>query len=165
MNKPVLRFTVAWLIAAGAMAILFAQAPPGPPASARASLLLDVAVAQAGCTQEDLPAVEIFLAAAPWEGESPSPPYVRIEAAGVTPNAPMSLKLSPLRRDPSVRALARAELHEKGEAPVWLTGSLWLNGVSRDRAVEGHYRFCDGRKRCFKGAFKAAWRGGSAGCG
>jgi hypothetical protein len=163
VNKPVLRFIVAWLIAAGAMAILFAQEPPRRPA--RASLLLDVAVAQAGCTQEDLPAVEIFLAAAPWEGESPSPPYVRIEAAGLTPDAPTSLKLSPLRRDSSVRALARAELHEEREAPVWLTGRLWLNGASRDRAVEGHYRFCDGRKRCFKGAFKAAWRGGGAGCG
>jgi len=130
----------------------------GPP--------LSFALAGSGCTQEDIPAVEIFLTTRWWDGkDSPPIPYVRIEAAGLTPGAPGALELSPLRRDPSRRTLARAELHRDGGGPAWLSGSLRLGGVTAGRPVEGTYTFCVEPGRCLEGRFSAPWRPGRARCG
>jgi hypothetical protein len=98
-----------------------------------------------GCTQEDAPALEIFLTPSVFAGPGePAPPYIRIEI-GSPANETIrssSLTLSPLRRDPAQAGrLARAELVRQGQDPVWLSGSLTLTEAVPGRQVAGRFDF------------------------
>ncbi|HEX5380220.1 MAG TPA: hypothetical protein VFW47_16705 [Phenylobacterium sp.] len=131
----------------------------GPPSA----LDFPQAVAAAGCTQEDLPALTIRLTSRASRAE------IVIEIAGI-PRAfegARALTLSPLRRDlrRPTRDLARGELSEPGRPSVWLTGAVTLRRVQPGHAAAGAYdlRTPDGRR--IKGAFDAGWAPGAAACG
>src|SRR6478672_2011762 len=76
------------------------------------------AYALRGCTQEDAPALEIYLTQVGFNGEgTPSPPYLRIEIASPPTETigRLTLQLIPLRRDPAKPGrIVRAELMESG---------------------------------------------------
>lgn len=123
-------------------------------------------IAGNGCTQEDIPGLEIFLTSAEWRGEPPAPaPYIRIEVARPRAGAPIDIELSPLKRDPKQRTLARAALHRDKAPTVWLSGSLHLQQDPATRSVEGSYSFCTEDRTCFSGTIAAPWRPGAARCG
>lgn len=148
--------------------MLFAVAPAAADgdAASREIPALPFAIAGSGCTQEDIPALEIILTVNAWNKADPPPrPYLRIEVAGIVLGAPSTLALSPLRRDPSQRIVARAELYGYEGGGVWLSGTLRLGPVSPGHTVEGAYSFCQDSDRCAEGKFKALWRPGAARCG
>ena len=124
------------------------------------------ALAMPGCTQEDIPAVEILLTKSPWNGEPPVPtPHVRIEVAGVAAGARAEIPLSGIRRDPSQRVLARAGFHADDKSETWLSGTLQVYREGRTLPVQGSYTFCGEDRKCFQGSFNAPWRQRAARCG
>lgn len=119
-----------------------------------------------GCTQEDIPGIEIVLTTQPWKGDgNPPVPYLRIEAAGLATERPGEVTLSPLRRDPTQRSLARAEFHDKHDQSDWLSGSVRIDRLVPGQPVAGGYAVCLGDGSCATGDFRAAWRPGPARCG
>lgn len=125
------------------------------------------AIAGNGCTQEDIPGLEIFLTANDWKGEKPATaPYIRIEMTRLRTELAVDVELSPLKRDPAQRTLARAALHAADKtSPTWLSGSMHVQQDVTTRFVRGSYSFCAEDRRCFSGSFIAPWRPGSARCG
>ena len=103
------------------------------------------AFAKRGCTQEDVPALEIYLTRDSFNGEgTPSPPYLRIEIASPPSETigPLSLQLTPLRRDPEKKGrIARAELMEAGHKSTWLSGTIALDEATPGSRVSGCYDF------------------------
>ena len=101
------------------------------------------AFAMRGCTQEDAPALEIYLTRASFNGEgTPSLPYLRIEIASPPSETigPLSLQLIPLRRDPTKSGrIARAELVESGHKSTWLSGTIALDEAVPGSRVSGRY--------------------------
>jgi hypothetical protein len=123
-------------------------------------------IAGNGCTQEDIPGVEIFLTADAWSGQAPAPvPYIRIEVARPHAGAPIDIEMSPLKRDLAKATLARAALHRDKSPTVWLTGILHFQQDSASRSVAGSYSFCADDRTCFSGSFAAPWRPGPTRCG
>lgn len=113
-----------------------------------------------GCTQEDAPALEIFLTREPFDGAgTPSSHYVRIEIAPV-PSGPVTLQLVQMRRKAG-ETITRAELVEAARAETWLTGTLTLTAPS----ASGHYDFATPAGRKLKGDFTAGWNPRPAMCG
>jgi hypothetical protein len=104
---------------------------------------LHYALAMRGCTQEDAPALEIYLTETPFDGVGdPSPPYIRIEVSSSPKEtiAPTSLTLIQMRRDPTRPGrIARAELVGAGHDSVWLSGTITLKEVSAGGDVSGRY--------------------------
>ena len=124
------------------------------------------ALARPGCTQEDLAAVEILLTAAPWDAQRPLPmPAIRVEIAGLRSGVPVTLALSPLRREPGQRTFVRAALLEARQRAVWLTGSLSYEQDTRTLAISGRYDFCQQDGDCVQGSFVAPWIPRTAVCG
>jgi hypothetical protein len=128
------------------------------------------AVAMRGCTQEDAPALEIYLTQQPYRGQGfPDHPYLRIEVAGRDWGQLVrrDLDLSPLsRHDTDVRKpLVRAEVNRDRRPAIWLRGVLRLERIKADAEVEGSYRFMESDGREWAGVFKADWVVRSAGCG
>jgi hypothetical protein len=133
------------------------------------------AVARRGCTQEDAPALEVYLGRTRHEGAGePAAPYLRLEAEwGVWERAGAggrALELLPLaRRDADRRKpIVRAALHEAGSTgePAWLRGTVRLRRVRVGRGVEGSYDLVtpgDGRR--LAGTFTAPWVAARGGCG
>ena len=135
-------------------------------ACASEPLPLPFVFARAGCTQEDIPGVEIFLTASAWNGEgSPPPPYVHIEAAGVRGRTYSAIPLTPGRRDPAQPLLARAQFRAGPGPSVRLTGTLGFDQKGPHMPIHGTYHFCVDGGRCFDGSFVADWRPGPAVCG
>lgn len=113
------------------------------PTERRLKRNFQYALAMRGCTQEDAPALEIFLTETPLaETGDPSPPYIRIEVSS-SPNEaikPIALTLIQMRRDVSRPGrLVRAELVEVGRDSVWLSGTITLSEVVPGRVVSGRY--------------------------
>jgi hypothetical protein len=127
--------------------------------------------ARQGCTQEDLPATEIYLANSMRSGSGePEPPFLRIELSGAA--APVELRrtfaLTGLRRDAAVTrgGFARAALHLRGGAIEWLTGSIEVALANHAGArVVGNYRFTDSAGHEWAGKFEARVISGAATCG
>lgn len=151
------------IVAGAASAALVALPAIGGCAT---SAVFPHSIAGYGCTQEDIPGIEIFLTGAEWRGQPPAPvPYIRIEVARPPAGAPIDIELSPLKRDPAKRTLARAALHTDKGPTTWLSGSLHLQQDPATRSVEGSYSFCAEDRTCFSGTFDAPWRAGAARCG
>jgi hypothetical protein len=127
------------------------------------------AVARRGCSQEDAPAVEVYLTRARFDraGEPPRP-YIRLEVAGRDQTALIGqpIDLAPLSRagrDPA-KPLARAEYYAEGTAHQWLQGSITLQRVEPDRLFEGSY-VLKGTDHEWTGTFSARWMASAGGCG
>jgi hypothetical protein len=94
-----------------------------------------------GCTQEDAPALEIYLTRAPFDGRGEPPePYIRVEISSSATETITrgTFRLSPLRRDPDAAGrVVRAELVEPGHDPIWLTGTIVLSKAAPGRRISG----------------------------
>ncbi len=124
------------------------------------------AIAANGCTQEDIPGMEIFLSETGATNRQPDgKPYIRIEVARARAGNPVDVKLSALYPDPAQPTLARATLHDGKGDWKWLSGSLKLRQTIPAGPVVGSYSFCAPDQRCFSGNFSATWRPGMARCG
>lgn len=122
-----------------------------------------------GCTQEDAPALEIYLTHDAYNGEGePSPPYVHIEISSSANEeliSPVSLRLIGGRRDPAKPGrIARAQLVEKEQQPVWLSGTVSLTALRREW-VEGHFEIDMPASKPWRKHFKAAYRNQASMCG
>jgi hypothetical protein len=128
---------------------------------------LPLASASRGCTQEDLPALVVVLTETVWSAEgSPPLPHVRIEISGVAPGSSERVELSPLRRDPTKRTLARALFRDVDGSSTWLSGFVEIhNADDPGSSVRGTYRFCIPRDSCTTGSLSAPLRRGIARCG
>lgn len=125
--------------------------------------------AMRGCTQEDAPALEIYLTQTPFKGAgNPSPPYIRFEISS-SPNeaiASVTLELIQLRRDPTRPGrLVRAEFVERGHDPVWLSGTVALSEAVPGRHVSGRYNVTTPSGRRWNGSFIAAYSNSPTVCG
>jgi hypothetical protein len=120
------------------------------------------AVAFHGETQEDAPALEIYLTRVPHPDiTEPARPYLHIEVAGRNWDALIGkdIELVPLSRhdmDPS-KPIVRAELNLERQKPTWLKGTLRLKKVEVGQRVEGTYDFIDPTDRHWAGSFEAPW--------
>jgi hypothetical protein len=129
------------------------------------------ALAHRGCTQEDAPALEIYLIGKPQQSAAlPPKPYLRIEVAGRNWQHLLrkDLKLVPLSRQGTDREkpLVRAELNlAQQRQTVWLQGTLRLTKIEDEKEVTGSYDFTAPGERRWKGEFKAVWAKGGGGCG
>jgi hypothetical protein len=98
-----------------------------------------------GCTQEDAPALEIYLTQNPFAGAGePAQPYIRIEISSPVDETirSVSLELIQMRRDPAKPGrIARAELVEPSKDRVWLSGNIMLNEAAPGLQVSGQYDF------------------------
>ena len=124
-----------------------------------------------GCSQEDAPAMEIYLTRVRFAGGLVPPrPFIRLEIAGRNQAAMLgkAIDLAPLSRagrDPAL-PLARAEFHgEASAAHEWLRGKITLRSVEASRAVEGSYELKGSGAEVWKGTFSARWIASAGGCG
>lgn len=123
------------------------------------------ALAVRGSTQEDAPALELYLTQEAYDGHGePSKPYLHIEVAWGDWDRLVGkdLELIPLSRHngDAQKHVVRAELGRERSEPVWLTGTLRLKDVEVDRLVEGSYSFVDPDAHQWVGTFKARWMAG-----
>jgi hypothetical protein len=128
------------------------------------------AVAMRGCTQEDIPALELYLTSEAYSGAGlPATPYLRIEVAWDEwgKHEGRNLELIPLSRQGGHhrRPVVRAELDLAQAGPVWLAGRLHLEKVDIDRRVEGSYVFSAPDGRILTGSFRASWISRRVVCG
>lgn len=128
------------------------------------------ALARRGCTQEDVPALELFLTHDAYDGKGEPPkPYLHMELAwgDFTKLVGRDLDLIPLSRQGVDRSkpLVRAEAAPAQGASVWLSGRLRLSRVVVDQRVEGSYRFIAPDQTVWVGKFTASWVAGPHTCG
>jgi hypothetical protein len=147
IRKPEYRI---WLLRILTITLVFASSN-----SCAGEDILSEAVISSGCSQEDIPALIIEVS-----------PVLIIEIAGVD-NAPFSLLLSPLRRDPTElpRPFARAQLRRSATDSVWLMGELKISRLIHGKEATGSYDFNTSDGRRIRGYFKAIWRRGGSRCG
>jgi hypothetical protein len=123
-----------------------------------------------GCTQEDAPALEIYLGHPPSNEQAlPSRPYLYIEIAWSDWDALIErdLNAAPLSRhdaDPQQPLMRAALFGEKG-APMWLRGSLRLQRVSVEQKVAARFHFAEPGGKIWSGEFEARWLPSAGGCG
>jgi hypothetical protein len=122
-----------------------------------------------GCTQEDAPALEIYLTQSPFAGAGePAPPYIRIEISSHPDETihSVSLTLIQMRRDPAKSGrIARAELVEPGKDRVWLSGTIMLNEAAPGQQVSGQYDFTTPTGLALNRSFKTDYSKRNAVCG
>jgi hypothetical protein len=142
----------------------------GLNATAMAHDRFPYAAAGRGCTQEDAPALEIYLTPQPFSGpDLPAPPLIRIEVKWDDwmrlgeREIPMS-QLSRWTRDLQ-QPLARAELEQPNTSPVWLGGMIRLMVVEPDGRVAGSYALSAPDGRAWSDGFEAHWLDRRAVCG
>jgi hypothetical protein len=127
------------------------------------------AFAMRGCTQEDGPALEIYLTQTEFKGDgTPAPPYLRIEIASRANEtiASLSAELTPLRRDPAKQGrIVRAELMEAGQKPTWLSGKIELKEAVPGASVSGRLDFTSPTGAVFSRSFSAPYSNRSIVCG
>jgi hypothetical protein len=114
-----------------------------PQHSAQVEHSFPHAFARRGCTQEDAPALEIFLTRVPFSGiGDPPPSYVRVELSS-SPTEKIessSFTLIQMRRDPAKPGrVVRAELVEASHKSIWLSGTITLNEAVPGERVSGRY--------------------------
>ncbi len=126
------------------------------------------ATATRGCTQEDAPALEIYLTHAAYDGaQEPSPPYLRIEIAS-TPAEPLRrapMTLVPLRREAFSAPIVRAEYVGLKREHAWLAGTVTLTDGAQGGPLAGRYDFAAPNGKRFKSTIHAAWNARPAVCG
>jgi len=126
-------------------------------------------LAMRGCTQEDAPALEIYLTRAAYAGKGdPAAPYLRFEVASAASETlpAMTVSLVPLNRDTRLPGrIARGQLVETGTTPLWLSGTLSLTTAVPGKTAAGSYdvRTADGRR--LHGSFSAAYSAKPTVCG
>jgi hypothetical protein len=127
------------------------------------------ALARRGCTQEDAPALEIYLTRVPFSGEGdPPPPSIRIEISSpVSESIPRgTFRLSPLRRNTAVPGrIVRAMLEEEGKGLVWLTGSVMIGGPTSTDRVTGRFDVSVPGGKKWSGTFAADYSKRTSVCG
>ena len=151
----------------GVLAITSAQAVAGD--DGKMTQTFPFAFALRGCTQEDAPALEIYLTRVAFNGEgTPAPPNLRIEI-GSSPSetiGPLSLQLMPLRRDQAKPGrIVRAELMEGGHKSTWLSGTIALTEATPGARVSGRYDFTSPDGATFSQDFSAEYSKRPAVCG
>ena len=120
------------------------------------------AVALRGCTQEDAPALELYLTPGIYSGQGePHKPYLHIELAGSNWEKlrGRDLDLLPLSRQgiDTKKPIVRADLNLEEQSPVWLRGSLHLEVIDVGRKVVGAYKFVEAEGIQRSGVFNARW--------
>jgi len=129
------------LVILGSSATCQTDAPGGK----KAKEAFHHAIARRGCTQEDAPALEIYLTNTPFDGVGdPLPPYIRIEVSSSPEETlgPVSLTLIQIRRDPTKPGrIARAQLVGVGNVNHWLVGNVTLTEAVPGGDVSGRYEF------------------------
>jgi hypothetical protein len=127
------------------------------------------AFAMRGCTQEDAPALEIYLTETPFAGlGDPSRPYIRFEVITSRSEAiaSVTITLIQMRRDPTVPGpIARAELVQQGQGPIWLSGTIAVREAAPGRRVSGHYDVTTPTGKRFNNSFIAEYSNRTAVCG
>lgn len=121
------------------------------------SVSFPYAFAMRGCTQEDAPALELYLVSTPPAGETPAPPFIRIEVSSRPSEtfAAETFALVPLRRDPAHSGrIVRGELRTDERTQQWLSGTLTFIPAASGQ-VAGFYDFSLPPNRRFAGEFKA----------
>jgi hypothetical protein len=146
-----------------------ACAQPAPAGAEPLNQTFPYVFAMRGCTQEDAPALEIYLTQTPFAGTGePAPPYIRIEISsppGETIQS-LSFELTPLRRDPARPGrLARAELVQPGRDRGWLAGTVTLTEAAPGRPVSGRFDFATPAGLTVSRSFKADYPKRSVVCG
>lgn len=127
-----------------------------PVACAGADMLQ--ARAEAGCSQEDLPATIITLA----DGGEPK---VEFEISGLgSGQVPPVLRMTTGRRIPGALYLARAWWVGDG-GRMALSGTLTLSEVVPGDHLSGRYDLAAPDGRRIAGSFRAPWPRGAVGCG
>ena len=136
------------------LALLALAAAPGACAGADSLQ----ARAEAGCSQEDLPATIITLS----EGGEPR---VEFEVSGLgSGQVPPVLRMTTGRRTPGAPYLARAAWVGGGERTA-LSGTLALSDVVPGDHLSGRYDLLAPDGREIAGGFRAPWPRGAVGCG
>jgi hypothetical protein len=132
---------------------------------------LSVATARRGCTEEDLPAVLIFLSSEhPRSDSFPPKPFIKIEIA--TTNL-FSLKgqelaLIPLNRNegPQGKRVVRAQWQSTESAkPIWLYGNMHIEDVDAAQRIRATYKFRGPSDEQLEGRFDAQWQSVASVCG
>jgi hypothetical protein len=140
-----------------------------PPPDRKPEQGFSNAFAMRGCTQEDVPAMEIYLTQSPYTGVGrPSLPYIRIEISSSPEEriASVTLHLIQLRRDPTNRSrIARAELVEFGHASTWLSGTVELSDATPGEKVVGRYNVMAPDGGRYKSDFVTEYSRRAAVCG
>lgn len=163
-----------WRFAAGAAILMIALmiamcTPPAFSSKKQAAQPFPHAYATRGCTQEDAPALEIYLTKTPYAGDGePAAPYLRIEISSSPQEeiTPSSLELIQLRRNPAKRGrIARAQLVEPDREPVWLSGVIELKEAIPGARVAGRYDVTASSRRHWIGTFTTMYTKRSAVCG
>jgi hypothetical protein len=146
-----------------------AWAQAAPPGEQKLEQTFPHASAMRGCTQEDAPALEIYLTRSPFAGTGdPSPPYIHIEISSSPQEtiAPITLNLIQMRRDPAKPGrIARAELVEAERSRAWLSGTITLTEAAPGRKVSGRYAVTTPAGRRLESSFSADYSTRSAVCG
>ena len=146
------------------------RAVPTPVSSGSLEQLrLDHAVVRRGCTEEDAPALEIFLTGALFDGVGdPQPPFIRIEigaSAGERLTA-VTLALQPLRRVAALNSrIARAEFVPDLGNRLRLSGTVTLDEVTPGSRARGRYHIKLPGGRRFTGQFSGPYLPTAAWCG
>ena len=152
-----------------AIAVVSAYARGAPAIPKHPHSFFSYVVAMRGCTQEDAPALEIYLTRAPFDGSGEPPePYIRVEISS-SPTETITrgtFKLSPLRRDPDAAGrVARAQLVERGHDPIWLTGTIVLSNVAPGQRVSGRLKGKTSSGKNLLGDFTAEYSKRTSVCG
>lgn len=168
VSRPPKRLTSALrIISLALLAMTGAQAAAGD--DGKLGRNFPFAFAMRGCTQEDAPALEIYLTQVSFDGQgTPSAPYLRIEIGSLPTETigPLSLQLMPLRRDPAKPGrIVRAELMEAGHKSTWLSGTIALREATPGARVSGRYDFASPAGATFSQDFDAEYSKRPAVCG
>jgi hypothetical protein len=155
-RKPPM-LAIASLMAA-ALSCLFAYPAPSNELEATGDDF-QFAVARRGCTQEDAPAIEIFLSKSKYLGSNDPPaPYIRIEVSSTSVEtiSDVTVHLVSLSRESgSVGRIARAELVDDEGRHQWLSGLLRIASLEPNEHVAGRYDF-ESRLGPIRGSFRGS---------
>jgi len=130
--------------------------------------VLTHAFATRGCTQEDAPALEIYLTPSAYDGATdPTPPYLRFEisASPTEDLSNLSLELQPLRRSGGATKIARAEWVTAPRNSTFLSGTLNLEKALPGSQIAGRYQLITPNGQHLNQSFQAPWPTKSSVCG
>jgi hypothetical protein len=168
-SRPPARLAFALLSTGFVILTIMACAQAAPAGDNKLEQNFSYAFAMRGCTQEDAPALEIYLTQTPFTGVGdPSPPYIRVEISS-TPDEtiePASLQLIQMRRDQTKKGrVVRAELAASQRDHIWLSGTLTLSEAVPGGRVSGRYDFTTPTGRHLNSSFSAEYSKRPAVCG